>query len=144
LVPVEFESPDSDAAVELAGAIARSCGAGVTLFHALEPPGSLSGLVPGADDESDLVLDRKLAADALEKLAVELRAQGTGSVATLVEPGYPIGAIVRRAHEDRSDLIVMGTHGRTGLARMVLGSVSQGVMKKAPCRLVVAHVPKRT
>jgi K+-sensing histidine kinase KdpD len=51
--------------------------------------------------------------------------------------------IIRYATEQAMDLIVMGTHGRTGLERLLMGSVAEQVVRGAPCSVLVAKMPKR-
>jgi nucleotide-binding universal stress UspA family protein len=53
--------------------------------------------------------------------------------------GVPFAGIVRLAEEEKADLIVMGTHGRTGLKHMLLGSVTERVVRTAPCPVLVVH-----
>ena len=57
--------------------------------------------------------------------------------------GDPATRIISYAAEAGSDLIVMGTHGRTGLERLLLGSVAEKVMRDAPCSVLVVKLPKR-
>src|SRR5262249_59188485 len=57
----------------------------------------------------------------------------------LVREGDPVAEILRAARARDCDLIVMGTHGRTGLRRLLLGSVAEGVMRKAPCPVLTAR-----
>jgi hypothetical protein len=52
--------------------------------------------------------------------------------------GDPVDVILRAAEETYSDVIVMGTHGRTGLGRLLLGSVAESVIRKAPCPVLSA------
>src|SRR5689334_13975408 len=59
----------------------------------------------------------------------------------LVE-GDPPSEIVRYAHDAGIDLIVMGTHGRTGLERLLMGSVAEKVMRDSPCSVLVVKLPK--
>jgi nucleotide-binding universal stress UspA family protein len=56
--------------------------------------------------------------------------------------GDPAGEIVRYAADRGIDLIVMGTHGRTGLERLLMGSVAEKVMREAPCSVLVVKLPK--
>jgi nucleotide-binding universal stress UspA family protein len=51
----------------------------------------------------------------------------------LLAEGDPATAILRAARDNHCDLIVMGTHGRTGLRRLLMGSVAEQVVRKAPC-----------
>jgi nucleotide-binding universal stress UspA family protein len=55
-----------------------------------------------------------------------------------VMEGDPVDMILRAAEETHSDVIVMGTHGRTALARLVLGSVAEAVLRKASCPVLTA------
>jgi nucleotide-binding universal stress UspA family protein len=56
--------------------------------------------------------------------------------------GDPAGQIVRYAADAAIDLIVMGTHGRTGLERLLMGSVAEKVLREAPCSVLVVKLPK--
>ena len=56
--------------------------------------------------------------------------------------GDPASQIVRYARESGADLIVMGTHGRTGLERLLMGSVAEKVMREAACSVLVVKLPK--
>jgi nucleotide-binding universal stress UspA family protein len=56
--------------------------------------------------------------------------------------GDPAGEIVRFARDSGTDLIVMGTHGRTGLERLLMGSVAEKVMRDATCSVLVVKLPK--
>ena len=56
-----------------------------------------------------------------------------------VEVGVPFVEIVRAARESGTDLIVMGSHGRTGLEHLLIGSVAERVVRKAPCSVLVVR-----
>jgi nucleotide-binding universal stress UspA family protein len=56
--------------------------------------------------------------------------------------GHPATEIVRFAQDATIDLIVMGTHGRTGLERLLMGSVAEKVMREAPCSVLVVKLPR--
>jgi nucleotide-binding universal stress UspA family protein len=58
--------------------------------------------------------------------------------------GDPASEIIRFARDAGIDLIVMGTHGRTGMDRLLMGSVAEKVMREAPCSILVVKLPKRT
>ena len=60
----------------------------------------------------------------------------------LVDEGRPAAAILRAARENGCDLIVMGTHGRTGLDRLITGSVAEKVVRLAPCSVLTVRVKK--
>jgi nucleotide-binding universal stress UspA family protein len=59
-----------------------------------------------------------------------------------VTPGDPRDVIVRTALEERADLVVVGSHGRTGLAKLLIGSVASHVVTHAPCSVLVARLPQ--
>jgi nucleotide-binding universal stress UspA family protein len=142
LVPVEFFSADSDAALDVTGTLARGLGAHVQLLHVLSPESPLEGLVPGADDDNPDLDEQKRALAGLAQLATLLRSDGVGSVELLALPGNPADQILRHAHDEAVDLIVMGTHGRGGLSEFLVGSVTGSVMKRAGCVVVTVHAPR--
>lgn len=75
----------------------------------------------------------------LEEWSLEARRR----TQTVIEAGDPASAIVERARRGSHDLVVMGTHGRTGAERLVIGSVAERVVRLAPCPVLVvplAHV----
>jgi nucleotide-binding universal stress UspA family protein len=74
----------------------------------------------------------------LEALAAGPRGRGL-NVQTLVLEGVPYTCIVDYAKEWHADLIVMGTHGRTGLSHMLTGSVAERVVRLAPCSVLVTR-----
>jgi universal stress protein A len=72
----------------------------------------------------------------------ELHAAGVSTEARVLH-GDPREAIVDAAREERVDLVVLGSHGRTGLSRLVMGSVAQHVVGHAPCSVLVVKLPVR-
>jgi nucleotide-binding universal stress UspA family protein len=60
----------------------------------------------------------------------------------LVEPGQPFGSIVDCAEKERADLIVMSSHGRSGLSRMLIGSVTDKILRGSPCPVLVVPLEK--
>jgi nucleotide-binding universal stress UspA family protein len=60
-----------------------------------------------------------------------------------LKEGDPAAEILRLAQEARVDLIVMGMHGRTGLGRLLMGSVAERVVRQAPCPVLTVKVPQR-
>jgi nucleotide-binding universal stress UspA family protein len=129
-------SEGSDAAMATAFAFALANNAVVDLVHVLEPgvlfaPVSL-GAMPLADGPALFEeIDRALAFRADE-------AQRTGLVChTDSLQGFPPGEIVRHAKKTGADLIVIGTHGRTGIAHAILGSVAERIVQRAGCPVLV-------
>jgi nucleotide-binding universal stress UspA family protein len=144
LVATDF-SPASAPAVDEAVKLAREAGAELVLVHVYEPLGAASfgGYIPSANlyDEIENAL-RTGAEKGLEPLAEDARRQGVNATARVLR-GVPYFAINEAAAADRADLIVVGTHGRSGLSRFLLGSVAQKVIATAPCPVMTVHPPER-
>jgi len=125
--PTDF-SAQADNAFELALSLARDYGARVTLMHvrdlrtAAYAEFAAFPVDPGDDREA---LQRKLA---------EIKCAHELEVAKfVVAEGDPATEIVDLAKSERCDVIVMGTHGRRGLGRLLMGSVAEEVVRNAPC-----------
>lgn len=128
-------SPASEPAVAQAVRLARAEGAELTLVHVYEPPGAASFgsyiASPGLYDEIEQAL-RSGAEKSLAPLVEAARKQGV-RVTSRVLRGIPHSGITEAAAENHADLIVIGTHGRSGFFRFFLGSVAQKVIAAAPC-----------
>jgi nucleotide-binding universal stress UspA family protein len=137
LVPTDF-SPPSHAALDMAIELGRRFGAEITLMHAHQVPSYLypEGMMPvSADILADL--ERSIVAE-LGRLAAFASAAGVPA-ATRHAIGIAVDEIVRAASELPADLIVMGTHGRTGLRHALLGSVAEKVVRRAPCPVLTVR-----
>ena len=136
LAPTDFSEP-SARAVDTAVAFARAFGATVELVHvAVEA----AYVLPPPVDVAVLPIDMgKLldeTAKSLEREEARLRGAGvTATSTTLV--GRPDAEIVDHAAKTGADIIVMGTHGRTGLGHVLLGSVAERVVKHARCPVLI-------
>jgi nucleotide-binding universal stress UspA family protein len=80
--------------------------------------------------------------DQLRELAIQEQRQGLPVESSLVVSTRPASAIVTFAREHDIDLIVMGTHGRGAMLRMMLGSVAEHVVRTAPCPVMVVRDPR--
>jgi len=116
-------SESAEAAAPVARDYARHLGARLHLLHVSWP--GTDPVVP----------------PLLSKLAEELAAEVP--VVTAVESGAPAARIVAYAERYRVDLIVLGTHGRTGVTRALLGSVAERVVRTAPCPVLTVPVTVR-
>lgn len=140
LVPVDF-SAHSEKAVRYATTLANKFGARVSLIHVVEDP-----FVTGAWQSEAFIpnipelLNELLAAAQTQMAALkkELAAHGF-VVETSVITGHPVRVIVEQAAAGHFDLIVMGTHGRTGLSHALVGSVAERVVQKAPCPVLTVR-----
>jgi nucleotide-binding universal stress UspA family protein len=126
LFPTDF-SPASDESLRWATSLARDTGATLLIVHVEEPPMAYGGgelYVPPVEDTRDELLRTLHQVIPLDpRVAFEQK--------LLV--GDPASAIVAAAEKENVDLIVMGTHGRTGLTRLLMGSVAEAVVRKAKC-----------
>ncbi len=136
LCPVDLSRP-ARAAMDLAAELAQVGGAGITLLHVLELPVPFGGKLPAPGFHRDL--DARSAA-LLDQWTTELKAKVTVPVTQLTRIGRPGAQVLELLEEDRSvDLVVMSSHGHTGLARMLLGSVAEKVVRHARCPVLVVH-----
>jgi|RhiMethySRZTD1v2_1073278.scaffolds.fasta_scaffold22451_2 nucleotide-binding universal stress UspA family protein len=142
LVPTDF-SPTSDLALDYAREIAQRFGASLHLLHVLEDP-----FVHGPF-ASDIFIDetadvrRAILEEAKARLARRVRRR-EGEVAAAsaeIVSGHSAATIVTHARELGADLIVMGTHGRTGLAHLLIGSVAERVFRTSPCPVMTVRMP---
>ena len=135
LVPVDF-SAHSDRALRYAARLAGQVGASVELLHVVEDItyGAFSEVyVPNMPDLIQEMVNS--AVQRLTSLKAALFPPGADA-ATAVLVGRPSAAIVEYAAAGGFDLIVMGTHGRTGLSHMFMGSVAERVVRTAPCAVL--------
>jgi universal stress protein A len=137
LVPVDF-SPCSRKALQYAVAFARQFQAHLTLLHVI-PTNYFIGSEFGP---IDFPLPAKELRECSERELAALAARDVGAsapVETVVRQGQPVQEIVQFAHEAESDLIVLSTHGRTGLKHVLMGSVTENVVRYAPCPVLVVR-----
>ena len=137
LVPTDF-SVYSDTAIHYAAGLAGHFGATLELIHVVEDPflsgaWSAEAFIGGADNLLEEVTES--AKIRLAAVAAALAATGIAAEITVVS-GPPSAGIVERARDGHCDLIIMGTHGRTGLSHVVLGSVAERVQRTAPCAVL--------
>jgi nucleotide-binding universal stress UspA family protein len=137
LHPSDF-SEHSEFAFRLACALARDYKARLVLLHVLPPPIILYGGGAVPPDPWPTIEEAKAKLRELEGRAHHV------CVESQVMEGDPVDMILRAAGETHCDVIVMGTHGRTALTRLLLGSVAESVIRKAPCPVLTAkHVTAR-
>jgi nucleotide-binding universal stress UspA family protein len=133
-------SPASRPAFALAVGLARSQRAALTVVHVMAPAVPVIGdAYVSPQTWTDLQRQvRAYAQRELDQLLGRARRAGVRAQGLLVE-GAPADRIVRAARSRRADLIVMGTHGRGGLARLFLGSVAERVVATAPCPVLTVR-----
>lgn len=129
LFPTDF-SHTGDAALAMATALARDTGATLIITHVEEPTNVYAGGefyygIPNPPTEE------------LRRMLSEVKPTDPAVVYEhRLLTGDPAATIVRCADEENVDLIVMGTHGRTGIVRVLMGSVAESVVRRANCPVV--------
>ncbi|MBW2526098.1 MAG: universal stress protein [Deltaproteobacteria bacterium] len=144
LVPVDLNDCTSDV-VQKASELAEVNGARVVLLHAVRPPDGVPAHVAVRDDDRAKRVDDLLVEEAeprLDEHVQALRDAGVDASRQIVI-GEPVSAILGATEELSPELIVMGTHGRAGLSRLLLGSVADKVSRKAPCPVVTVRTEWR-
>jgi nucleotide-binding universal stress UspA family protein len=140
LVPLDF-SEHAESILEWAAHLAKEHGSTLVLMHAYHLPVEFQQM-EGAYLPAEFWTQVKTEAEkALEEHATKLRGQGI-SVETEVIEGYPATAIEEEAERQKADLIVIGTHGHTGLKHLLLGSVAERVVQKSPCPVLTVKTPE--
>lgn len=136
-------SPASRPAFRRAVALARACRAALVLVHVMTPPSPF--ISEGASPQSYLdllVLARRGAKRRLAAVLGRARRAGVRAQAVFAE-GLPADEILRAARRAHADLIVTGTHGRTGLSRAFMGSVAERVVRESRCPVLTERVHGR-
>jgi nucleotide-binding universal stress UspA family protein len=144
LVPVDF-STTSLQALDYAIDFSRSFGAEMVVVSVIEPfysamPTDLYG--PAANTAMLLDSQRQAAREEMIRLEGTLRKRRV-PFRTTVQVGVPFQVIVDEAKRRKVDLIVMSTHGRTGLSHALLGSVAEKVVRTAECPVLTIRGTKR-
>ncbi len=129
-------SAQSETAFPLAVALARDYGAHLLIAHVMQPPivaytpGELGEFEPGGTP--DEIKERLKEFDPQDsRIKVEYR----------VVQGEAASEILRMAKESQCDMVVIGTHGRTGISRVLLGSVAEEILRHAPCPVLTIRCP---
>lgn len=130
LFPTDF-STASDAALPHAEVLARQADARLLIVHVEEPPLAYGGgeLYYGLPEPDS---------DRIRKMLDDVRpADPALPFDHRLTMGDPASEIVRIAADESAEMIVLGTHGRTGMTRLLMGSVAEAVVRRAPCPVLV-------
>jgi nucleotide-binding universal stress UspA family protein len=137
LVPTDFGEPGRSA-LAYAVDLAQSVGAKVVLLHAFELPimGFPDGVVVATADMATRIVTA--AQKALDDAVAPYRKEKV-EIQSLLTQGDPREVVLAVAKETSADLIVMGTHGRKGIARALIGSVTESVVRTSPVPVLTVH-----
>jgi nucleotide-binding universal stress UspA family protein len=135
-------SKDSAKAIKLVGSLAKVNGSVVTVVHVYSSPAigfSAASGIP-IPDYRELEEAKKDAARAVLAKGVQLASEeGLKAKGELIEASSVVEAIVEFAASEKADLIVVGTRGMTGFKKLILGSVSSGLVNHSPCPVLIAR-----
>jgi universal stress protein A len=135
LVPIDF-SDVSEAALAYARTLARTFGARLHVLHVMEND-FLRPMASNPHTHTEAI-SRQVSDKLTDEDRDLLRA-----VAVLSKSDAPAEEIVKYANAEEIDLIVMGTHGRKGVAHLFVGSVAEHVVRAAPCPVLAVRLPQR-
>ena len=136
LVPTDF-SEHSNYALRYALALAGQIGARITLLHVLESP----VIAPDEFYPGPVAPNILRAEQAIARTWETEKSKHPSQHQSIVKEGVPSQMIIETATAKGSDLIVIATHGRSGLAHVVLGSTTEKVIRQAPCPVLVVRFP---
>ena len=140
LVPTDF-SPHSQEAIRVAAELSRTFDAPLTVMTVYQPV-----MVPVVPEgvlfplPLDLEGDVERVKERLHQVELDATQAGAGEVCSTLRQGAPFDEIIANAREGDFDLIVMGTHGHSGLKHALLGSVAEKVVRKAPCAVLTVRL----
>ncbi len=137
LVPTDFSDCSQEAA-NYACELASRFGAEIHILHVLEPP-TRAMPSPGAPLPEQLLADVREQAEKQLDLWLSNFSSQPEKVTQSVRRGTPFVEIVRCAKENDTDLIVIATHGYSGLSHALMGSVAEKVVRKAPCPVLAVR-----
>jgi nucleotide-binding universal stress UspA family protein len=139
VVGTDFSEPAA-LAVKAGAREARARGVHLVLVHSVFQPDPLAMLGPTVASNPLITEDqRAVVSDAAEQLLSTLLESTGAAGSTQVAAGEPGRSIVSAAEVSGAELVVVATHGRTGVARLALGSVAEFVVKRAPCSVLVVR-----
>ena len=130
LFPTDF-STASDAALVHAESLARQMNARLLIVHVEEPPLAYGGgeLYYGLPEPSS---------ERILKMLEDVKPSDPSVPYThRLTMGDPAGEVVRMASDENAEMIILGTHGRTGMTRLLMGSVAEAIVRRAPCPVLV-------
>jgi len=147
MVGIDF-SETSVIALEHGKQMAREAGANLEVLHVFQPPPipPIATALPDGGTAPTTIVEAYDASDALHAsehaLDELLRAHDMEGLAVpMVRAGDPALTIAETALDEKRDLVIVGTHGRSGLSRVFLGSVAEKVIRHSPCPVLVIPRP---
>lgn len=142
IAAVDF-SEVSDAIIQQATALAAAFSAELTLIHVAAPDPEFVGYEAGPDTvRQQRARELTKEHQTLQQTAERLRQQGVQAKALLVQ-GATVETILKEMERTDADAVVVGSHGHGALYRMLLGSVSEAVLRASRCPVIVVPAPRK-
>jgi len=143
LVATDFSAP-SETALNYARAMARAFGAQLHVMHVFEPLWITSADVVGGGVALATMIQglEDTAKKQLEEAVTEEDRRELKAVPVMMTSESPAREIAKYANDQKVDLVVIGTHGRSGLTRLLIGSVAEKIVRLAPCPVLTVHHPE--
>jgi len=139
LFPTDF-SQGARAAMDYAVSFARDFKAKLILLYVIQDISIAEWYIPSSISAADLVEDMQRSAEReIDKLGLELAGK-VADLEKLVVRGVPFVEIIRTAKERQADMIIIGTHGRTGIDHMLFGSTAEKVVRKSSCPVLTVRM----
>lgn len=142
LVPIDFSELTPDV-LHTAAELSRRFEARATLLHVWDAELFSVPEIHKLYDPKQVPGLRDKLVNALERARHDMQANGALQIDVALAEGNPCREILRFAREGSFDLIVLGTHGRTGLNHALLGSVAERVVRLASCAVMTVHLSKQ-
>jgi nucleotide-binding universal stress UspA family protein len=142
LFPTDF-SQGARAAMDHAISLAKDYRSKLIILYVIQDISIAEWYIPSSLSATDLMEDmQKSAWNEMDKWVAEV-SQTAKDVEKMVVRGVPFVEIIKTAKEKQADLIVIGTHGRTGIDHMLFGSTAEKVVRKAACPVLTVRIPGR-
>lgn len=142
LVPIDFSELNPDV-LHTASELCRRFEARATLLHVWDAELFSVPEIHRLYDPTQVPGLRDKLVHALERARHDMQADGALQIDVALAQGNPCREILRFARDGAFDLIVLGTHGRTGLAHSLLGSVAEKVVRLSHCTVMTVHLSKK-
>jgi nucleotide-binding universal stress UspA family protein len=131
----------SDEALDCALALCKSFGARLVLLHVINEPVDLRGFYVPHISFENLEKEIETGAEKMMESYCRTRLGDYGNYETSIVAGIPYEEILKKSEDDEVSLIVIGTHGRSGIDHLLFGSTAERVVKKASCPVMtVRHI----
>jgi nucleotide-binding universal stress UspA family protein len=140
LTAIDF-SPNSEQAFEYALTLAKQFQAELTIMHVINEPVDLRGFYVPHISFEQLEKEIEEGAEKMMEKFCQTRMGDFPNYKTAIVSGIPYEEIIRKADENGSSLIVLGTHGRTGLDHIIFGSTAERVVRSSSCPVLTIRMP---